>query len=186
MRLTGTWLTLLALCGALPLCGALQGARPTVPGADNVWHREWITHMDRSLRKLTGSALMPRTPPGAGECSALASNSDLVVVSHGTEAPHPLFNFGTQGALDLWEVDWPTFVAMESRASAEEDERAERERLLALVREQGYVDGYTGVRASSTGQRFRVRDALVWNVQNEDGERLGQAAMFLRAEVEFL
>ena len=107
--------------------------------------------MDRSLRKLTGSALMPRTPPGAGECSALASNSDLVVVSHGTEAPHPLFNFGTQGALDLWEVDWPTFVAMESRASAEEDERAERERLLALVREQGYVDGYTGVRASSTG-----------------------------------
>ena len=72
------------------------------------------------------------------------------------------------------------------RASAEEDERAERERLLALVREQGYVDGYTGVRASSTGQRFRVRDALVWNVQNEDGERLGQAAMFRRAEVEFL
>ena len=127
-----------------------------------------------------------RTPPGAGESSALASNSDLVVVSHGTEAPHPLFNFGTQGALDLWEVDWPTFVAMESRASAEEDERAERERLLALVREQGYVDGYTGVRASSTGQRFRVHDALVWNVQNEDGERLGQAAMFRRAEVEFL
>ena len=116
----------------------------------------------------------------------IMSNSDLVVVSHGTEAPHPLFNFGTQGALDLWEVDWPTFVAMESRASAEEDERAERERLLALVREQGYVDGYTGVRASSTGQRFRVHDALVWNVQNEDGERLGQAAMFRRAEVEFL
>ena len=166
---------------------ALSGVvRPAPPGLDNVWHREWVTLLDRSLRQLTGSCLLPRVPPGAGECSALASNADLIVVSHGTEAPHPVFNYATRAALELWETEWDAFVSMESRASAEADEQAERERLLASVREQGYAQDYMGVRISSTGKRFRIRDALVWNVRGVDGARVGQAAMFRRADVEFL
>jgi hypothetical protein len=71
---------------------------------------------------------------------------------------------------------------MPSRLSAEPLAREERARLLARVAARGYVDDYTGVRISSTGRRFRVRDATVWNLTDEQGYYRGQAACLRRWE----
>ena len=149
-------------------------------------------HLDASLRALTGTALLPTTTPGAGECGALAHNTDLVVVSHGTEAG-PLFNYASAAALELWEAEWAAFVSLESRASAESVEREERAALLARVTADGYIADYRGMRISSSGKRFEITDAIVWNVYDGKGNGpvrsrtlLGQAAMFSRRDVRFV
>lgn len=106
-------------------------------------------------------------------------NAPFAVLSHGTESD-PVFNYGNQTALDLFEVEWDDFVKLPSRFSAEEQNRDERERLLARVTEFGYIDDYRGVRISSTGKRFLVEDAIVWNMIDEQGVYRGQAAVLYK------
>ena len=55
------------------------------------------------------------------------------------------------------------------------DERAE---MLATTQRQGYIDNYAGIRISSTGKRFKIDQALVWNLIDDYGNPVGQAATF--------
>jgi hypothetical protein len=50
--------------------------------------------------------------------------------------------------------------------------------LLERVTRDGYIDDYTGIRVTSSGRRFRIHQATVWNLLTPDGTRCGQAAMF--------
>jgi hypothetical protein len=52
--------------------------------------------------------------------------------------------------------------------------------MLAQAAARGFIDDYRGVRISSTSRRFLVEDALVWNVVDAAGKKLGQAATFAR------
>jgi hypothetical protein len=90
----------------------------------------------------------------------------------------PLLNYGTQVALELWELTWEQLVKTPSRLTAESVNRAEREWMLEQARTRGYLDTYRGVRISSTGRRFLVENALIWNVVDAAGRRVGQAATF--------
>ena len=154
------------------------------PAASNLWHHEWLRLLDSSLRKCSGTAILPAPDASPAQCSTVASSDDLVVVSH-DGAEDPVFNYASKAALDLWEMDWETFTSTPSRFSAEPDEREARAELLRRVTEDGYVDDYCGIRISSSGKRFEVRDAYVWNVY--DGEtRVGQAALFRRSGCKFL
>jgi hypothetical protein len=67
---------------------------------------------------------------------------------------------------------------MSSRKTAEAPERAEREELLRRVAENGFIDDYSGVRIAADGRRFMIRNAIVWNVCDTQGDRIGQAATF--------
>ena len=154
------------------------------PAASNLWHHEWLRLLDSSLRKCSGTAILPAPDASPAQCSTVASSDDLVVVSH-DGAEDPVFNYASKAALDLWEMDWETFTSTPSRFSAEPDEREARAELLRRVTEDGYVDDYCGVRISSSGKRFEVRDAYVWNVYDGD-MRVGQAALFRRSGCKFL
>jgi hypothetical protein len=101
----------------------------------------------------------------------------FVVVSHGVEQD-PILNYGNQAALDLWETSWDEFVKTPSRVTAEVGDRIERGRMLERARVDGYFRGYRGVRISSTGRRFLIERALIWNVIDPMGNPIGQAAMF--------
>ena len=102
-----------------------------------------------------------------------------VIVAHGTEAD-PIFFYGNQLALGCFEMDFATFTRLPSRYSAEPLLREERDALLARVREHGFIDDYAGVRVSASGRRFRIEQAVVWNLLDEAGQRHGQAATFER------
>lgn len=52
----------------------------------------------------------------------------------------------------------------------------------AAVAAQGYIDDYKGVRVSSTGKRFMIKQCIVWEVIDADGVRRGQAATFADVE----
>jgi hypothetical protein len=99
------------------------------------------------------------------------------VASHGTEAD-PVLNYGNRRALELWETDWPSFIAMPSRLTAEPMAQAERQRFLERVAQHGFVDDYRGVRVSTRGRRFRIERATVWNVVDAHGTYRGQAVTF--------
>jgi hypothetical protein len=137
---------------------------------------EWSRLLFNSFERWTGRPLLPRNGT-AMEQARLLFVAPFVVVSHGIE-PDPVLNYGNQAALDLWQMTWRELTHTPSRQTAEPVNQAERARLLRIVEEQGYFDGYRGVRISSTGRRFLVEQAIVWNVLNEAGQRVGQAATF--------
>ena len=100
-----------------------------------------------------------------------------VIVAHGTEAD-PVFFYGNRLALQLFEFSFADFSRLPSRYSAEPLAREARARLLEQVARQGYVDDYAGVRIASSGRRFMIERATVWNLVDADGRHHGQAATF--------
>ncbi|MEK7299864.1 MAG: MEKHLA domain-containing protein [Nitrospirota bacterium] len=136
----------------------------------------WSQLLLDSFRRWTGKDLLPRTGSPEEQAQALFA-APFVVVSHDTQAD-PILNYGNQQALDLWELSWAQLTSTPSRLTAESMNRDERARMLAVAEKQGYYSGYRGIRISSTGKRFLVEDATVWNVVDGKGIRVGQAATF--------
>jgi len=136
----------------------------------------WSQLLLDSYHHWVGTELIERAGAITTQAQRLFGAS-CVVVSHGGELD-PILNYGNQVALDLWELSWEQFTVTPSRLTAEADNRAERERMLAQARVQGYYAGYQGVRISSTGRRFVVEQAVIWTVVDVAGRSLGQAATF--------
>ncbi len=131
-----------------------------------------------SFHHWTGNSLITITNNNsAAEIANLLFTANFVVVSHGTQAD-PILNYGNQKALDLWQMDWQTFTATPSRYTAEPMERTERAQLLAQAKSQGYISNYRGIRIASTGDRFYINQAIIWNVVDKEGKLWGQAATF--------
>ncbi|MFP4247910.1 MAG: MEKHLA domain-containing protein [Halochromatium sp.] len=128
-----------------------------------------------SYQRLTGRDLIiADTNPSPAEA---LYHAPFVVLSHGTE-PDPIFNYANLSAQRLFEMTWAQLTAMPSRLSAEPLSREERAHLLAAVAEHGFIDDYRGVRVSSSGRRFMIEQATVWNLTDAQGRPAGQAATF--------
>jgi|GEM_PF-156272 len=153
--------------------------RLTLPRTDPDFLR-YIGRLIDSYRRWTGRDLLPGPAIDRGDRLYLAP---FAIIAHGTEED-PIFNFGNQVALELWEMTWESFTRMPSRLTTEAAGREERAAFLAQVTRQGFVERYRGVRISSTGLRFLIEDATVWNIidpmRGEGGPDpcLGQAAAF--------
>jgi hypothetical protein len=104
-------------------------------------------------------------------------NAPCAIVAHGMETD-PIFNFGNRVALELFSLNWPEFIALPSRKSAEPLEREERKKLLDEVTHNGFINNYSGIRVASNGNRFLIEQAFVWNLIDDDGHYCGQAATF--------
>jgi len=137
---------------------------------------EWSQLLLNSFHHWTERELIERVGDPGYQAHALFQ-SPFVVVSHGMEED-PLLNYGNQVALELWEMTWEDLKRTPSRLTAEPTNRAEREWMLEQARTRGYLDTYQGVRVTSTGRRFLVENALIWNVVDAGGRRVGQAATF--------
>jgi len=104
-------------------------------------------------------------------------NANFVVLSHNNK-PDPIYNYGNQQALDLWEMSWKQLIQTPSRNTTEPISREEREALLKEANLKGYITNYGGVRVSSTGKRYLIQDITLWNLFDSKGEYCGQAATF--------
>ncbi|MEY4696323.1 MAG: hypothetical protein RIT14_751 [Pseudomonadota bacterium] len=133
-----------------------------------------------SLHRLTGRAMVDLSLPDAALAAALW-DMPQPLVSHGT-TPDPVFRHANRAALALWEMDWDSFTRLPSRRSAEPEAgiQTDRSAFLARALQQGWVDGYEGIRISATGRRFRIADTLLWTVTDAQGTRHGQAALIGR------
>jgi hypothetical protein len=140
---------------------------------------DWILRSQQMLNSyacLLGKELIERTGNDQEDSERLF-HAPFVVVAHGTESD-PILNFGNQTALKLWDISLDAFLRMPSRLTAEPVHRDERARLLERTTRDGFVDDYRGIRISSSGKRFLISQAVVWNISDENGIRIGQAATF--------
>ncbi len=144
------------------------------PCPENHYHAELAERILRSYRQLLGRDLLPLEQEPRERYRALYE-APFCVLAHGTQAD-PIFCYGNQQSQAQFEVSWEELCRMPSRLSAEPMVQEERDLLLQQVRDQGYIDDYKGIRVSSTGRRFRIEKALVWNLFTEDGSPAGQAA----------
>ncbi len=135
-------------------------------------------HLCRSFAHWTVKDLIdPHLEPG--HLARCLYEAKFAVLSHGLEVD-PVLNYGNHVALDLWQMTWSEFTQMPSRLTAEPMEREERDRLLAIAAAQNYISDYRGVRIASNGARFEIINAMIWDVIDHNGQKLGQAAMFDR------
>ena len=139
----------------------------------------WIPHSQillNSFAHFVGKELIERSGDARDEARRLFE-APVVVVSHGTQED-PILNYGNETALKLWEITIPDLLKTPSRMTAEPMHRDERAQLLERTSRDGFVDDYRGIRIATTGRRFLIEQATVWNLINKAGERVGQAATF--------
>ncbi len=137
-----------------------------------------VGYLLRSFHRVVGQALLPPLGDAIRDAQQLFA-APFVVLSHGVEGD-PILNYGNALALQLWEMTATQFGATPSRVTAEPMLREDRQSTLDTVARQGYISGYAGVRVSGTGRRFLIENVVLWNVSDDDGNPLGQAASFDR------
>jgi hypothetical protein len=131
-----------------------------------------------SFQRLTGKPLIDNAPADTAALREALWNAPRAIVAHGTE-DDPIFFYGNRLALQLFEMSFDEFARLPSRLSAEPLAQGAREKLLAKVTQQGYVDGYSGMRIARSGRRFMIAETTVWNLVDEFGNQHGQAAVFI-------
>jgi hypothetical protein len=146
------------------------------PAEKNNFLVEHVVDMRNSYRQLLLKELIPDIESDE-EFARQLFHASFALVSHDT-ASDPVFNYANLKALELFELSWDDLTRLPSRLSAELVNQAERERLLADVTEKGYIDHYEGVRISSAGKRFLIKNAVVWNLIDKNQCYKGQAAWF--------
>ncbi len=134
------------------------------------YDRKFVTKAINSYETLVGTQLVTEL--------TYLNNASFVFATHKYYDDEPRFVFGNKKALELWELDLDSFIGMPSRLTAEPEVQGAREALLKQVKEQGYINNYTGIRISSTGKRFKITNAIVWNVLDSSGNTIGQAVKF--------
>ena len=129
-----------------------------------------------SYQRSVGRPLAPelgREPDFAGW---LYREAPFAVLAQDATAD-PAFVYANRTAQGCFGYSWEEFSGLASRLSAPSADRAARDRLMAGVRRDGYVEGYRGLRESKSGRRFWIEDVTIWNLTGGDGAVLGQAAL---------
>jgi hypothetical protein len=134
-----------------------------------------------SFYRQTGRQLLPKGGDSGNYSSVHQQllNSPFAVVSHDTQV-QPIFNYANNAALSLFEMQWSEFTSLPSSKSAEKISQTERDHLLNNVNKRGYIDNYQGVRITASGKRFKIEDAVVWNLIDAADNYCGQAAILYR------
>jgi len=146
------------------------------PAESNDYLAGHVQLLRDSLRALTGRDLIS-SELSPVEAASQIFHAPFVVLSHNTDAD-PILTYANLAGLQLFEMPWEDLILTPSRLTAEAPVRAERDRLLARVAAQGFIDDYSGVRVSRRGRRFSINKATVWNLTDPAGQYRGQAAMF--------
>jgi hypothetical protein len=124
-----------------------------------------------SFRRLVGRPLTAR------DATWLYGEAPFVVLAHDTQ-PDPIFIYANKAAQDCFGYGAEEFLTLPSRLSAEAMLREKRQAVLDAVARDGFVAGYSGIRIAKSGRRFRIRDAVVWQLIDTAGIVRGQAATF--------
>lgn len=120
-----------------------------------------------SYERLTGKPL-------ATSAEALWQ-APYAVLAHDTSTP-PEFFYANARTLALFKRSADEMIGLPSHLSAEADAREERARMFERLKANDIVTGYSGVRIAADGTRFRIIDAVIWNLRDAAGALHGQAA----------
>lgn len=88
----------------------------------------------------------------------------------------PKLTYANAAALELWKLNWQNMIGMPSRLTAPEEERHSRAAALNKAQQVDAIEGYSGIRINSKGQRFHINNACIWTIKDANGKACGQAA----------
>lgn len=149
-----------------------------------IWEKpeiiNWTQIILNSYYQLLGKELINRNGDELTQGKNLFY-ADKVVYSHDTQSD-PIYNYSNEKGLKLWEMDWETLIKTPSRTTTQPLLREERQQLLTETIAKGYIVNYQGIRISSTGKKYHIKDITVWNLTDKNGEFCGQAATFSQWE----
>ncbi|MBT8155233.1 MEKHLA domain-containing protein [Epibacterium ulvae] len=147
------------------------------PGPDNDYQSAHTQLLTTSYIQLMGRALYRYGQPQA------LYHAPFPILSHSTDAD-PILTYANLAAQKLWQLGWDELTQMPSRLTAEPQHRDARAAMFDRMRQQGFVDDYSGIRVTATGKRFEIRNAVIWTLRDASGEKQGEAATF--SEYDFL
>ena len=131
-----------------------------------------------SYQRVVGESLVEGLDASTeAQLAAALYELPAVVLSHNGEAD-PIFTFANRAAQQLFEYSWDEFLTLRSHQSAEPQHRSNRSEMLERAARDGYIADYRGIRISASGKRFEIENAIIWNVVDQQGNSVGQAAVF--------
>jgi PAS domain-containing protein len=142
-----------------------------------MYDRAFVERLLASHLGLLSQSLVPASVPGPQAVDWLYHEADFALLAH-DRSPEPRFVYANAFAQRLFERTWSEIVGLPSSASAEPPAQDERAQALALVAAQGFTRNYRGLRVAKSGRRFWIEGGTLWNVLDEGGVRIGQAAAF--------
>jgi hypothetical protein len=149
----------------------------SIPAPDNNYHQDHVLIMLENLKRWTAYDLIEEYGLSLDTLGEEVFNGDFYILSH-TNAENPILNYGNDRVLQLWEISWEELTNMYSRDTAKSIDRSDRAAMMAAVKANNYVDGYSGVRVSKTGKEFTILDGIIWNLFTDNCNFYGQAALF--------
>ena len=147
----------------------------SAPSAANAWQGAHVARVVAAFARVTGGDLVAEAGLDPAALGRSAWEGNFALLTHDTNA---ILTYGNRFALDLWEMDWETLVRTPSRETAPEEDRAARAQIMAAVDRDGFTRSYTGRRVSRSGKFFRIENATVFTLRDEEGAGFGTGAFF--------
>lgn len=138
---------------------------------------EFCELLTGSYARLVGGSIIPPQYNDQSAAIWLYEEAPFCVLAHDAGSD-PTFIYANKTAQACFEYSWDEFMTLRSRLSAELENREERERLLNLVKRDGFATGYRGLRISKSGRRFWIENVTVWQLIDVSGALHGQAAIY--------
>ncbi|SHG32227.1 MEKHLA domain-containing protein [Cognatishimia maritima] len=145
------------------------------PSDKNAYQAKHALLLLRSYVALIGEPLLPTLD------AKPLYEAPFPVLSHNTAAD-PILTYGNLAAQQLWEMSWEDLTILPSRLTAEPNHRDQRAHMFEVMRETGFYRNYEGIRVSATGRRFQIRNATIWTLFDDMGQKCGEAATFTEFE----
>jgi hypothetical protein len=145
---------------------------------------QWIRFCSNSLQQATGKTLYEEiSDPSIQTSAGLHNNERYAVLSHGTQ-DDPIYNYFNRAALLTFQYPEDEVYSIPSRYSAPAGpSREEREQLMKRSVQDVWQRYPKAVRQGKNGDIFQLTNVLLWNVYDDDGNRVGQAALFDRDKI---
>ena len=116
---------------------------------------------------------------------ALHNNTRFGVLSHGTQ-PDPVYNYGNLASLELFEQTIEKLCQTPSRFSTIPELMEDRSDLIKAIEKDGHGTIHNAIRISAEGRPFEIPQIKVWTVRDDDGKRIGLAAIYDRDKADYL
>lgn len=144
----------------------------------------WITLSSNSLQQQTGQSLLERMH--VSSVAHVHSHERYAILSHGIQED-PIYNYFNAAALATFRYPETQVYQLASRYSAPPGNlRLARDAEIQSTTTQANVARFipTAIRQDKDGKQFVLCDLILWNVYDEQGQRVGQTALFDREKIQ--
>ena len=114
----------------------------------------------------------------------LHNNTRFGILSHGTQ-PDPIYNYGNLASLELFEQTIEKLCQTPSRFSTIPELMEDRSELIKAIEKDGHGTIHNAIRISAEGHPFEIPQIKVWTVRDDDGKRIGLAAIYDRYKANY-